>query len=116
MCGPTATHNEFMMSDGDEDTELFIRGTTSNNNGSKDDSADNSFLSSPLSMKPMYAMAKCRHHRTKDGRLAVFIILPTSTIDQDDGIKVELAASDNLQLSFSWPSALLDADSIMCAI
>ena len=64
----------------------------------------------------MYAMAQWTHPQTRDGRLAVFIVLPTGTIDRDDGIKVELATSDKLQLSFSWSPALLDADSIMRAI
>ena len=105
-----------MVSDGDEDMESFIRGSKSNNDGSKDDFADNSFSSSPPSMKPMYAMAQWRYPRTRDGRLAVFIVLPTGTIDRDDGIKLELATSNNLQLSFSWPPALLDAYSIMRAI
>ena len=59
------------------------------------------FFSSPLLVKPMWTMAKWRRPRTRDGRLAVFIVLPTGAIDTDGGIKTEFIASEQLQLSIS---------------
>ena len=64
----------------------------------------------------MWTMAKWRHPRTRDGRLTVFIVLPTGAIDTDDGIKTELMTSEQLQLSISWPPALLNAEGIMNAL
>ena len=46
----------------------------------------------------------------------LFIVLPTGAIDTDDGIKTELITSELLQLSISWPPALLDAEWIMTAL
>ena len=60
-----------------------------------------SLFTSRLTVKPMDAMAQWRHPRTSDGRLAVFIVLATVTIDTEDGIKAKRVTSNQLQLSFS---------------
>ena len=39
------------------------------------------FFTSPLIVKPMYAMTKWRNPSTTDGRLAIFLVLPKGTID-----------------------------------
>ena len=64
----------------------------------------------------MYAMARRRHPSARDKRLVVFTVLPTGTVDMEEGIKAELVTSDKLQLSFSWPVELLNADRIMNAL
>ena len=71
---------------------------------------------SPLILKPMYTMTQWKHLQTRDGRLAIFLLLPIGTMYLDDGIKAELLSSDRLHLSFSWPPILLDADKIMHAM
>ena len=74
------------------------------------------FFASPLIVKPMYAMTKWRHPKTRDGRLTIFSVLQTGTIDQENGVETELLNSEHLQLSFSWPSAFLNADKLMHAM
>ena len=64
----------------------------------------------------MYSMAQWRHPRTRDGRLAIFLVLPSGSVEIEDGIEAELINSEQLQLSFSWPAALLDADGITKAM
>ena len=96
-----------MVSDRDDEMESFIRGSKSNNDGSKDDSADNTFLSFPLSMKPMYAVAQSRHPRTRDDSLTVLIVLVSSAIDRNDGIKVELVRSDNPKIIFFLATCII---------
>ena len=39
------------------------------------------FFSSPSVLKPMYTMNRWRHPRTRDGRLAIFLVLPTGAVD-----------------------------------
>ena len=46
---------------------------------------------------------------TWDGRIALFIVLPTGIVDGEDAVKAKLSAAESIQLSFSWPPALLDA-------
>lgn len=104
--------------DTDDDNESDI-GDLSSGRGTRptnDEKDELSFFSNPLTVKPMYAMTTWRHPKTRDGRLAVLIVLPTGAIEREDGIKAELVTSEQLQISLSWPPALLDADGIMKAL
>ena len=116
MCELKTSNTEFVGSDGDDDRESIIKEPCNITGDSKGGNEDISFSSSPLSMKPMYAMTQWRHPQTRDGRLALFIVLPTGCIGREDAVKAELSTPDSSQLSFSWPPALLDADVIMRAI
>ena len=102
--------------DGEHDDDSEVRSARHNSEGNVNGNEDISFSSAPLSMKPLYAMSKWRHPKRRDGRLAVFVVLPTGTIDRTDGVKAELVTAEKLQLSFSWPPALLGANGLMQAI
>ena len=116
MCEPKTSQTEFVGNDGDDDRESIIKEPCNITGDNKGGNEDISFSSSPSLMKPMYAMTQWRHPQTRDGRLALFIALPTGCIDREDAVKAELSTADSLQLSFSWPPALLDADVIKRAI
>ena len=73
-------------------------------------------LRSPLTIKPLFVMARWRHPKTRDGRLAIFIVLPTGALDKDDEIRTELETAEQLSVTFAWPSVLFDADKIMRAV
>ena len=64
----------------------------------------------------MFVMAKWKHKRTRDGRLAIFIVLPTASLDQEDGIRAGLETAEQLAVTFSWPSILFGAEKIMGAV
>ena len=102
-------------SDGEEGSDNGVPNTSSGVEGGDCTKEAISLFTSPSAVKPMYSTAEWRHPRTRDGRLAVFIVLPTRIIDMEDGIKAELVTFDQLQLSFSWSPALLNADGIMNA-
>ena len=116
-CQPKATGCILSESEDEIRSDIGDGSVTQGNHAVvKEVRSDFQFYSSPLIMKPMYTMARWRHPRTRDRRLAIFTVLSTGTIDMEDGIKAELVSSEELQLSFSWPPALLDADGIMHAL
>ena len=102
--------------DGEHDEDSEVRSARHNLEVKVNGNEDISFSSFPLSMKPLCVMTKWRHSKTSDGRLAVFVVLPTGTIDRTDGVKAEFVSAEKLQLSFSWSPALLDANGLMQAI
>ena len=59
-----------------------------------------SIFSSPLLMKPIYAMYQWKHPQTRYGRLALLIVLPAGIIDREDSAKAELSTAKSLELSF----------------
>ena len=81
----------------------------------ENDNTDFSFMY-PLTIKPMFVMARWERSRTRDERLALFILLPIGPLDQKDGIRAELETAERLAVTFSWPSVLFDADKIMRAV
>ena len=115
-CQPKSSQCHASEIDEDVASERGVSEDREVGNESSNEKQELSFFSSPLLLKPMWTMAKWRHPRTRDGRLAVFIVLSTGVIDTDDRIKTELITSQQLQLSISWLPALLDAEGIMNAL
>ncbi len=82
--------------------------------GKKSNELDN--FMSPLIVKPLYTLAQWRHPKTRGGRLALFIVLPTGCLDRENGIHAELENAERLTVTFCWPSILLQAEEIMKAV
>lgn len=61
-------------------------------------------------------MGLWRHPRTRDGRLALAVVLPTGMLDRKNDVRAEISESDCILLTFAWPRVLIDADSIMRAL
>ena len=61
MCEPKTSHTEFVESDGDDQRECIIKEPCNITGDNKGRNGDISFSSSPLLMKPMYAMTQWRH-------------------------------------------------------
>ena len=56
---------------------------------------------SPLTIKPIFVLSRWKHSRARDARLATFIVLPTGSLDQEDGIRAELETAERLSVTHS---------------
>ena len=66
----------------DRDSDIEIENLIENNGSDTAKTTNNlDNLSSPLNIKPLYTLSRWRHPKTRDGRLAVFIVLPTGALD-----------------------------------
>ena len=96
---------EKLSKDGfDDDCDALLESANAEIN--QNDNADSNFMS-PLTIKPMFVMARSRHPKTRNGRLAIFIVLPIGALDQENGIRAELETAERLAITFSWSSVLL---------
>ncbi len=66
-----------------------------------------------MDIQPLYFMSQRRHPWSRDGSLAVVLVLPTGALDWDGGLWAEVADAQRLVLTFSRPRILLNAEKIM---
>lgn len=69
-----------------------------------------------MSVKPLYVMGRWRHPKTRDGRLAVAVVLSTGVLECENGVRAEIMDGDRLLLTFTWPRVIMDAEGIMPAL
>ena len=58
--------------------------------------------------KPLYILSKRRDPRTRNGRVALLVLLPSSVLDEEDGVKAEIEGGTAVNLIFKWPAVMLD--------
>ena len=97
---------DFLNAGSEEDCEIML-GTVHAEINQDFDSDDP--LRSPLTIKPLFVMSRWRHPKSRDGRLAIFMVLPTGALNNDDGIRTELETTEQLSVTFAWPSVVFDA-------
>ena len=61
-------------------------------------------------------MARWRHHRARDERLAVMVVLATGVLDRDNGVRAEVMYDEGLLLTFAWPHVVLNVSKIKHAV
>ena len=69
-----------------------------------------------LVSKPIYVLAKWKHPVTRDGRIAVVILLPAGVLEQDDGVCTTIVDGTTVRVTFMWPRVLLDSNKLTGAI
>ena len=83
----------------DDDVELTVSGC----GGIKSDEATNT-----LEHKPLHILAKWKDLRTRDGSVALLVLLPSGTLESDEGVKAEIERATAVNLVFKWPAVMLD--------
>ena len=74
----------------------------------------------PLALSPLESQANTmscwRHPRTRDGRIALLVHLPSGVIDMGNGVSASVVGRDTIDLAISWPRVMRDPMSMMSAI
>ena len=65
------------------------------------------------SYRPLFVMSNWRDPKTRDGRVAIFILLPSGILEKDNSVRAVVVGAMSVSISFTWPSALLQAERLM---
>lgn len=64
-----------------------------------------------LEYRAIFVLAKWRERITRDGPIALVILLPSECLE-GDGINAQLIGDSSIELFISWASVLLDHDKL----
>lgn len=58
--------------------------------------------------KPLFILAEQKDPRTRDGRVALLVVLPSGLLEMDGGVRAEIVGGVTVNLIFTWPAVMLD--------